>query len=134
MVKSAHPPTEGELQILQVLWKEGPSTVKTVNDILNVERNVGYTTTLKILQIMFEKGLVSREKSGKSHVYTATISLEDTRQQVIDRVLDSVFQGSAMKLVIQALGNSRSSREELKEIRKYLEKLDSQDKKEDSDD
>jgi len=123
MTKRKYFPTDSELEILQILWGKGPSTVKDVNIILANEKEVGYTTTLKILQIMHEKKLVSREKDGKSHIYTASISIDDTRQQVLDKVVDTVFQGSAMKLVMQALGNRKSSKEELEEIKKYLETL-----------
>jgi BlaI family penicillinase repressor len=123
MTKRKYFPTDGELEILQILWGKGPSTVKNVNIILANEKEVGYTTTLKIMQIMHEKKLVSREKDGKSHIYTASISIDDTRQQVLDKVVDTVFQGSAMKLVMQALGNRKSSKEELEEIKKYLDTL-----------
>ena len=123
MTKRKNYPTDGELEILQILWGKGPSTVKDVNIILANEKEVGYTTTLKIMQIMHEKKLVSREKDGKSHIYTASISIDDTQQQVLDKVVDTVFQGSAMKLVMQALGNRKSSKEELEEIKKYLDTL-----------
>jgi predicted transcriptional regulator len=128
-MKPKYYPTDGELEILQILWGQGPSTVKDVNELLAKEKEVGYTTTLKLLQIMHEKKMVSREKNGKSHIYTPTISIEDTRQQVLDRVVDTVFQGSAMKLVMQALGNRKSSKEELEEIKKYLEKLNMTERK-----
>lgn len=123
MIKPKYYPTDGELEILQILWGRGPSTVKDVNEVMAKEKEVGYTTTLKLMQIMHEKKMVSREKNGKSHIYTPTISIDDTRQQVLDKVVDTVFQGSAMKLVMQALGNRKSSKEELDEIKKYLEKL-----------
>ena len=123
MVKPKYYPTDGELEILQILWGRGPSTVKDVNEVMAKDKEVGYTTTLKLMQIMHEKKMVSREKNGKSHIYTPTISIDDTRQQVLDKVVDTVFQGSAMKLVMQALGNRKSSKEELDEIKKYLEKL-----------
>ena len=124
MASSNQHPTDGELEILQILWEQGPSTVKQVNEIQAQEKEVGYTTTLKLMQIMHEKSLVSREKSGKSHIYTAEVSLDDTRQQVLEKVVDTVFQGSAMKLVMQALGNRKSSRKEIEEIKRYLESLE----------
>jgi len=129
MMKRKTFPTDGELEILQILWGKGPSTVKQVNEILAKGKDVGYTTTLKIMQIMHEKRLVSREKNGKSHIYTASVSIDDTRQQALDKVVDTVFQGSAMKLVMQALGNRKSSKEELEEIKKYLDDLNIADGK-----
>ena len=124
MTSSNQYPTDGELEILQVLWEKGPSTVKQVNEIQAREKEVGYTTTLKLMQIMHEKNLVSRERSGKSHIYTAEVSIDDTRQRVLEKVVDTVFQGSAMKLVMQALGNRKSSKKEIEEIKRYLESLD----------
>ena len=119
-------PTNAELEILQLLWEQGPSTVRAVNDILNKEKPVGYTTTLKIMQIMHEKDLVQRTKSGKTHIYKARITRADAQRQMIDRMLDTVFQGSAMKLVLQALGNRPTSTEELDEIRAFLDDLEAQ--------
>ncbi|RMG22881.1 MAG: BlaI/MecI/CopY family transcriptional regulator [Bacteroidetes bacterium] len=123
---SSTKPTNAELEILQVLWQHGPSTVRFVNDLLNKEKDVGYTTTLKLMQIMHEKGLVSRTKSGKTHIYTAQLSQEATQQQLVDKLLDTVFQGSAMNLVMQALGNRPSSQEEIQEIREFLDQLEAQ--------
>lgn len=117
-------PTERELEILQVIWSSGPSTVREINETLSVDGSIGYTTTLKLMQIMFEKGILSRTKSGKTHIYQATISREDTQKHLIDKLLDTAFQGSAMNLVMQALGNSKSSKKELDEIRDYLDKLE----------
>jgi len=121
--KSRIQPTDGELQILKVIWELGPSTVKIVNDCLSVNKDVGYTTTLKQMQIMFEKGLLNRRKEGKHHIYISEISREDTQTQVVNKILDTLFQGSAMKLVMHALGNRPSSPEELEEIRNYLNSL-----------
>jgi predicted transcriptional regulator len=117
-------PTEKELEILQVLWERDAVSVKEVHDALGGEEQNGYTTILKFMQIMHEKGLVTREKSGKLHLYKAVPSLENTQQQILDKMIDTVFQGSAAQLVMSALGNKRSSKEELREIRKYLEKLE----------
>ena len=117
-------PTEKELEILQILWARGPVAVKDVHEAMGGEDMNGYTTILKLLQIMHEKGLVTRQKSGKLHLYKAVHSQENTQQQIIDKMIDTVFQGSAMQLVMSALGNKKSSREELLEIRKYLEKLE----------
>lgn len=117
-------PTAKELEILQVLWKEGPSTVRDVNEILASNKRIGYTTTLKLMQIMFEKGIISREKSGKTHLYKAEITQNNTQQLLVDKLLASAFGGSAKKLVMQALGATKSSKQELDEIRDYLDKLE----------
>jgi predicted transcriptional regulator len=116
-------PTEGELEILRVLWQQGPSTVRSINEQLSRERPVGYTTTLKLMQIMFDKGLLAREAEGKTHVYRARVSEGDTQQQLLDRLLHTAFGGSASRLVIQALGTGKSSPEELDEIRRLLDEL-----------
>lgn len=120
-------PTEKELEILQVLWEKGPVPVKEVHERMGGDEQNGYTTILKLLQIMHEKGLVTRQKSGKLHLYKPVTSQERTRQAMLDKMIDTVFQGSAMKLVMSALGNKKSSREELSEIRRYLEKLEGGD-------
>lgn len=117
-------PTEKELEILQILWLKGSVAVKEVHEAMGGEETNGYTTILKLLQIMYEKGLVTRQKEGKLHLYKAVPSLENTRQQMLDKIINTVFQGSASQLVISALGNKRSSRKELEEIKKYLEKLE----------
>jgi predicted transcriptional regulator len=117
-------PTEKELEILQILWQTGPAAVKDVHEALGGETANGYTTILKLLQIMTEKGLVTRQKSGKLHLYQSAITQERTQQQIIDKMINTVFQGSAMQLVMSALGNKKSSKEELKQIKKYLEKLE----------
>ncbi|MEJ2004381.1 MAG: BlaI/MecI/CopY family transcriptional regulator [Cyclobacteriaceae bacterium] len=121
-------PTEKELEILQVLWKEGASTVRQINDVLSESRDVGYTTTLKFLQIMHEKGLVIREKQGKTHIYSASLSESQAQQSLVKDLLDSAFKGSAMKLVMGALGSKKSSKKELDEIRKYLDELEGGEK------
>ncbi len=117
-------PTEKELEILQILWMKGPVAVKDVHEAMGGEDQNGYTTILKLLQIMHEKGLVSRQKSGKMHLYEAIVSKKDTRQFMLDKMIHTVFQGSAMELVMSALGNKRSTKEELSEIKRYLEKLE----------
>ena len=129
MSKISHPkPTEKELEILQILWLKGPVAVKEVHEAMGGDQANGYTTILKLLQIMHEKGLVTRQKSGKLHLYKAVPSRENTRQQILDKMIETVFQGSAMQLVVSALGNKKSSREELREIKKYLEKLEGGEK------
>jgi len=117
-------PTEAELKILKVIWDLGPSTVRVVNDTLSEQRSVGYTTTLKIMQIMADKGLLRRDTSGKTHVYQAAISQQKTQQQLIDKLAATAFGGSAMKLVMQALGNKKSTQAEINEIRAFLDQLE----------
>ncbi len=117
-------PTESELEILQLLWHNGPSTVRAVNEQLNEKRDVGYTTSLKIMQIMHEKGLLTRRKEGKTHIYTANIDEEETQNKLVDRLIDSAFSGSAMKLVVQALGHRKTSAEELDAIREFLDSME----------
>ena len=115
--------TEKELEILQIVWEKGSASVKDIHEAMGGDDANGYTTILKFMQIMHDKGLVTREKSGKLHVYQAVPSLENTRQQLLDKMISTVFQGSAAQLVISALGNNTSSREELDEIKAYLDKL-----------
>ena len=117
-------PTDGELQILQVLWNQGPSTVKEVNEFLSEDREVGYTTTLKIMQIMHDKGLLSREKDGRTHIYKAKVSREQTQSQMVNKLLNTAFKGSAAQLVMSALGNHETSEEELDKIRRFLDELE----------
>ena len=117
-------PTEKELEILQILWKKGAIAVKDVQTLMGGDEQNGYTTILKLLQIMHEKGLVTRQKSGKLHLYKAVASQEHTRQFMIEKMIHTVFQGSAAQLVMSALGNKKSSKAELIEIRRYLEKLE----------
>lgn len=122
--KSFIKPTEKELEILQILWRMGPVSVKDVHLAMGGDEENGYTTILKMMQIMHEKGLLSRIRSGKFHLYQAVASQEHTRQFIIERMIHTVFQGSASQLVMSALGNKQSSKEELSEIKRYLEKLE----------
>jgi BlaI family transcriptional regulator, penicillinase repressor len=124
MPKKDVKPTERELEILRVMWGKEAVAVKEVHEFLGGDKSNGYTTVLKLMQIMYEKGLVTRQKSGKLHLYRATSTMESTQKQVVTRLINTVFQGSASQLVISALGNKTSSPEELKEIRQYLEKLE----------
>ncbi|MCU0394127.1 MAG: BlaI/MecI/CopY family transcriptional regulator [Thermoflexibacter sp.] len=119
-------PTDSELEILQILWQKGNCTVREVNEALNQSRvgEVGYTTTLKIMQIMYEKGLISRDDSSKTHIFTAIAKEEDTQKQLLDRFMDSVFKGSAMKMVVQALGNQKTTPEELSAIKKLIDEIE----------
>ena len=123
-------PTEAELEILQVLWKNGPSSVRQVHEQLNEARQVadreevGYTTTLKLMQIMADKGLATRDTSTRTHIYVPAVKEEDTQQQLLQKFVDATFRGSAMKLVMQALGNHQASPEELEEIKALIENLE----------
>lgn len=116
-------PTESELEILQVLWRRGRATVREVHEELAATKDVGYTTTLKLMQIMFEKGLVQRDQSAKIHQYEPLVSRDKTQQQLLDKMISSLFSGSASELVLQALGNHQASAEELDEIQKVLDQL-----------
>src|SRR5258708_1157363 len=122
--KSTSKPTPKELEILQIVWKNGPCSVKDVQSAMGGDPVNGYTTILKLMQIMYEKGLVTRQKAGKLHLYKAVSSRENTNQQLAHKMIETVFQGSASQLVLSALGNRKSSKEELREIRKYLDKLE----------
>ncbi|MBA9078407.1 MULTISPECIES: BlaI/MecI/CopY family transcriptional regulator [Rufibacter] len=125
-------PTDTELEILQILWQNGPSTVRLVNEEQNKTKETGYTTTLKLLQIMFEKNLVTRDEESRSHLYQAAVTEEETQQSLLNRFLDTTFRGSAMKLVMQALGNRKTSPEELDQIRHLLKKLEDESSASDS--
>lgn len=121
-------PTESELEILRVLWEKGPSTVREVHEVLGQSKDAGYTTTLKLMQIMHEKGLLDRDTSSKTHIYSAIVSQENTQRQLLDKMIDTVFNGSASQLVLQALGNHKSSKEELEKIKQYLNEIEKQQK------
>ncbi|WP_236652787.1 BlaI/MecI/CopY family transcriptional regulator [Chitinophaga vietnamensis] len=122
-------PTESELEILSILWERGASTVREVHDILSQTKDAGYTTTLKLMQIMYEKDLLHRDASSKTHVYTAAVSQHKTQQQLLNKMIDTVFGGSATQLVMQALGHHKSSDEELEKIRQYLADIEKQQKR-----
>lgn len=119
-------PTETELEILHILWHSGPCTVREVNEALSIKRakEVGYTNTLKMMQVMHEKKILKRDASKRSHIYEAAISEEATQKSLFNRVLDHVFGGSAKKLVMQALGHKKTSAEDLAEIRKMIDQLE----------
>ena len=114
-------PTDAELTILRVLWTRGPSTVRQVHDALNQERPAGYTTALKLLQIMADKGLVARDESDRTHVYTASVSEGETQRQLLDDLMARAFRGSAMTLVMQALSGAKATPDELARIRQLLD-------------
>ena len=114
-------PTDAELTILRVLWERGPSTVRQVHDVLGRDRTTAYTTALKMLQIMAEKGLVTRDERERTHVYHARVGEEQTQRQLVRDLLDRAFGGSSSKLVMQALAARRASAEELGEIQRLLD-------------
>jgi predicted transcriptional regulator len=112
-------PTDAELAILRILWTRGPSTVRQIAEAL--DREAGYTTILKLLQIMTEKRLVARDESSRTHVYEAAFSQDETERQLVTDLLDRVFDGSAAKLVLQALATKKASADELAVIRRMLD-------------
>ncbi len=117
-------PTDAELAILRVLWERGPSTVREVTEAVHEDRGTGYTTALKLLQIMTEKGLVRRDDRERTHIYEAVLPAEETQRQLVADLLERAFGGSAEQLVVQALSAKRASREELAQIRKLLDELE----------
>jgi BlaI family transcriptional regulator, penicillinase repressor len=121
-------PTESELEILQVLWTKGIATVREVHEELAKTKDVGYTTTLKLMQIMHEKGLVKRDDSIRTHIYQAAVNKERTQKHLLTKMIDSLFGGSPTQLVIQALGSGdhKASREELDKIQALLDNLKKQ--------
>ena len=126
--KAASPeqePTKSELEILQVLWKHGPSTVRFVNDTLNEQkRAVQYTSTLKLMQIMAEKKMLIRDETNMKHIYAAATEEQKMKGLLLNRFVDSMFNGSASSLMLQLLGNKKTSAKELQEIKELLRQLD----------
>ena len=116
-------PTESELEILQVLWEKDQASVREVHEELLRSKDVGYTTTLKLMQIMFEKGLVKRDDSFKTHIYQASVSKEKTQKHLVGKMINTLFGGSPAELVLQALGNHKASAAELEEIQRLLNNL-----------
>ncbi|HZH36657.1 MAG TPA: BlaI/MecI/CopY family transcriptional regulator [Flavisolibacter sp.] len=121
-------PTESELEILQILWTNGTATVRDVHEHLAETKDVGYTTTLKLMQIMHEKGLVKRDESMRTHVYQPNVNKEKTQKHLLTKMIDSLFGGSSTQLVLQALGSGEQkvSAAELEEIQKMIENLKKQ--------
>ena len=120
-------PTEAELEILHILWEYGSSSVRFVNDKLNEKREVGYTTSLKMLQVMHEKGLVVRDESSRSHLYNAAFPQAETQKNLVSHFVEAAFKGSAMQLVMQALGNHNATSDELAEIKALIDKMSEED-------
>jgi BlaI family transcriptional regulator, penicillinase repressor len=121
-------PTKSELEILSVLWQYGPSTVRFVNDQLNKERSVNYTTTLKFMQIMTDKGILKRDESQMKHIYHLAEDEEKTKEHLLGRFIDTIYNGSAGKLMIQILGNKKTSKEDIQKIRELINQQDNLNK------
>ncbi|HLE57351.1 MAG TPA: BlaI/MecI/CopY family transcriptional regulator [Rhodothermia bacterium] len=121
-------PSNSELEILHVLWRKGPQTVREIHPALRRKREIGYTTVLKTLQVMAEKGLVTRDESARSHVYRAAVPEKSVKRRLVSDMLDRVFEGSAANLVMQALSTKRASAEDIRKIRKLLNAQTPEDK------
>ncbi|GAP65083.1 transcriptional repressor, CopY family [Mizugakiibacter sediminis] len=121
-------PTEAELDILRVLWERGPCTVREVHEALYRDEGAGYTTALKLLQVMHGKGLVARDDSQRAHVFRAAVSKERTQKRFLADIVQRVFDGSPSQLVLHALGSQRATRAELEEIRDLLDRLNEEAK------
>jgi len=117
-------PTESELEVLQVMWEKQPCTVRDVHEELVKTKDVGYTSTLKLMQIMFDKGLVDRDTSSRSHLYIALISREQAQSTALNKIIDTVFKGSSVDLVIKALGGHFATKKEIDMIKDYLNQFD----------
>ena len=118
-------PTKAQLEILQVLWKNGPSTVRFVNDRLNEQKEaVGYTSTLKLMQIMFEKGMLKRDDSNMTHIYSAALEEQKTKRVVLDKFVDSMYNGSVKELMLELLGNEKTSHNDWETIKGLLNKME----------
>ena len=119
-------PTDGELEVLQIIWRNGPSTVREVNDLLNndQDKSIGYTTTLKIMQIMFEKGLLQRDDSQRTHIYSSAVREGKVQSALLDRFLNAAYKGSASKLALQLLGNHKTTPDELAAIKALIDQLE----------
>ncbi|MEZ5040433.1 MAG: BlaI/MecI/CopY family transcriptional regulator [Saprospiraceae bacterium] len=123
-------PTPSELVILQFLWKHGPSTVKQIHEELEKHKDVVYTTTLKTMQVMYERGMLQREAIGRKHIYQALVKEEETQDLLLDRFMNKAFRGSALKLVMRALGNYKASQSELDQLKDYINEMEKNQKDE----
>ncbi len=122
--RQATQPTDRELEILKILWEHGPCRVRQVNELMSQQQKTGYTTTLKLMQIMADKGLVVRDESQFRHVYESAVTEEKTQRQLVGNLLDKAFSGSAEKLVVRALSTRKVSAEELAKIRELLDEME----------
>ena len=121
-------PTASELEILQILWEHGPSTVRFIHEKIAVNKKVGYTSTLKLMQIMYsDKGMLKRDNSSRTHIYAAALSETETQKTLLDKFVESTFRGSAMKMVMQALGNHKASKAELSKIKAMIEEIEKEE-------
>jgi predicted transcriptional regulator len=117
-------PTQNELKILQILWDQGPCSVRDVHVKISEDKDAGYTTTLKLMQIMAEKGHAVRDTSSRKHIYSASVSENDAKTDLLTSFISSTFKGSAKSLVLQALGNNETSQEDLDEIKKLISSIE----------
>lgn len=117
-------PTESELDILRVIWNHGPKSVKYVHNIINATKDVGYTTVLKQMQVMTEKGLLTRTKEARKHIYTAAAGEQETQKGLLGKFIKSAFKGSAAALVMQTLGNYKPTADELSKIKRLIDNLE----------
>ncbi|QNL50991.1 BlaI/MecI/CopY family transcriptional regulator [Olivibacter sp. SDN3] len=117
-------PTESELEILKILWEQGDSTVRQVHNLFSANKDVGYTTTLKLMQIMHAKGLLTRDETNRTHIYRALVSRDKAEQQMLGKMIHDLFEGSAARLVMQALGNHSASDLEIEKIKQLLNELE----------
>ena len=117
-------PTESELEILSILWEKQTATVRDVHQIVQLTKEVGYTTTLKLMQIMHEKGLVTRNETSKTHIYTPNLSKDKAQEQYMSKMIKTLFSGSTSQLVLQALGKHKPTSQDLKEIKNLIEQLE----------
>lgn len=125
-ITKTNKPTESELEILQVLWGRKEATVREVHEVLSATKDSGYTTTLKLMQIMFEKGLVIRNDKPKTHIYQAAVSRSSTQSQFLNKMINTLFEGSPTDLVMQALGNHTATSDELDKIQQLIDQLKKQ--------
>ena len=123
-MSKAFKPTESELEILSILWEKEFATVRDVHEIIQQSKEVGYTTTLKLMQIMHEKGLVTRNVDSKTHIYKAALDKEKAQEHYLGKMIKTLFSGSSSELVLQALGNHKPSQKDLLEIKELIEKLE----------
>jgi BlaI family penicillinase repressor len=119
-------PTDSEMEILKILWEKEGGTVRDVHDLLSEKKSAGYTTTLKLMQIMHDKGLLHRNDETRSHVYSPAVKKESMQKQAVSKIIDGMFKGSPAKLIMHALGNHRASGEEIEEIKNYLNEMEKQ--------
>ncbi len=123
-MSKAFKPTESELEILSILWEKGNATVREVHNIIFQTKEIGYTTTLKLMQIMHEKGMVSRDVSSKTHIYVPNFEQTKAQEQYVSKIIKTLFSGSTSQLVLQALGNHQPSNSDLKEIKDLITELE----------